>query len=153
MTAAENTHFNFPPSSPAYGKYKSYSYRFDTPGKSVVFTGDTGPSDAVLKLAKGADVLVSEIDDVDELVDVYKKNGTWAAKTPEEQRDWLRHQNEEHLSPQAVGELATKAGVRFVILTHLVPSADPNDSYERLAVKVRRFYSGDVRVAKDLERF
>jgi len=28
VTATENSHFNFPPGSPAYDKYKSYSYRF-----------------------------------------------------------------------------------------------------------------------------
>ena len=158
VTAVENTHFNFPPSSAAYGKFKSYSYRFDTPGRSVVFTGDTGPSDAVLKLAKGADVLVTEINAPDELVETYKKNGTWDAKTPAEQVAWLRHQNEEHLSAQAVGDLATKAGVKTVILTHLTPSADPNDDYERMAVAVRKFYSGTsawrrtLRVSKGFEK-
>ena len=43
VTAVENTHFNFPQDSPPYGKYKSFSYRFETPGRIVVFTGDTGP--------------------------------------------------------------------------------------------------------------
>jgi ribonuclease BN (tRNA processing enzyme) len=58
VTAVENTHFHFQPGSPGYGKYKSYAYRFDAPGRSVVFTGDTGPSDAIAELAKGADLLV-----------------------------------------------------------------------------------------------
>ena len=60
VTAVENTHFHFPPGTPAYGKYKSYSYRFDAADRSVVFTGDTGPSNAVAELAKGADLLVAE---------------------------------------------------------------------------------------------
>ena len=55
VTSVENSHFHFPPGSPSYGKYKSYSYRFDAPDRSVVFTGDTGPSEAVAELAKGAD--------------------------------------------------------------------------------------------------
>src|SRR5262249_39016642 len=54
VIAAENTHFNFPPGSPPYGKYKSFSYRFETPGRVVVFTGDTGPSDALVELARSA---------------------------------------------------------------------------------------------------
>src|SRR5262249_14982832 len=66
VTAAENSHFNFPPGTPGYGKYKSYSYRFDAPDRSIVFTGDTGPSDAVVTLAKGADVFVSEVNSVDD---------------------------------------------------------------------------------------
>ena len=52
VTAVENTHFHFPAGSPPYGKYKSYSYRFDTPGRVVFFTGDTGPSEAMTELAK-----------------------------------------------------------------------------------------------------
>src|SRR6266851_8719992 len=36
VNAVENTHFNFPPDSPGYGKYRSYSYRFETPGRVVV---------------------------------------------------------------------------------------------------------------------
>jgi ribonuclease BN (tRNA processing enzyme) len=42
VSAVENTHFNFPQGSPPYGKYTSYSYRFETPGRVIVFTGDTG---------------------------------------------------------------------------------------------------------------
>jgi hypothetical protein len=44
VTAIENTHFNFPKGSPPYGKYQSYSCRFETPDRVVVFTGDTRPS-------------------------------------------------------------------------------------------------------------
>jgi ribonuclease BN (tRNA processing enzyme) len=58
VTAVENSHFNFPPESPGHGKYKSYAPRFDTPDRSIVFTSDTGPSEAVSTLAKGADMLV-----------------------------------------------------------------------------------------------
>jgi len=60
VTAVENTHFHFPPGSPGYGKYKSCAYRFDAADRSAVFTGDTGPSDAIAELARGADLLVSE---------------------------------------------------------------------------------------------
>jgi ribonuclease BN (tRNA processing enzyme) len=60
VTAVENTHFQFKEGSPAYGKFKSYAYRFRAGEKSIVFTGDTGPSEAVTNLAKGADILVSE---------------------------------------------------------------------------------------------
>src|SRR5215467_11121538 len=61
VRAIENSHFHFPKGSPGFGKYKSYAYRFETPDRTIVFTGDTGPSDAVAELAKGADMLVSEV--------------------------------------------------------------------------------------------
>ena len=50
----------------AYGKYKSYSYRFETPDRVVFFTGDTGPTDAVIELAKGADLYCTEATSPDE---------------------------------------------------------------------------------------
>jgi ribonuclease BN (tRNA processing enzyme) len=61
VTAAENSHFNFRSGTPAYGKYKSYSYRFETADRVIVFSGDTGPSAAPAELAKGADLLVTEV--------------------------------------------------------------------------------------------
>src|SRR5713101_7562182 len=63
VTAIENTHFEFH-KGPAAGKHKSYSYRFDTPDRVIVFTGDTGPTDALTELAKDADLLVSEANSV-----------------------------------------------------------------------------------------
>ena len=49
----------FAPGSAEDRNYKSLSFRFDLPGRSIVYTGDTGPSAAVETLAKGADLLVS----------------------------------------------------------------------------------------------
>ena len=43
VTAVENTHFRFQPGTPPYGKYKSFSYRFDTLDRSFLFTG-AGPT-------------------------------------------------------------------------------------------------------------
>jgi ribonuclease BN (tRNA processing enzyme) len=152
VTAVENTHFHFQPGSPAYGKYKSYCYRFDTPDRSVVFTGDTGPSDAVTQLAKGADVLVSEATNpVEEFKATQIKLGLWQSKTPEEQAGMIRHHIEEHLLPEELGKMAAGAGVKTVILTHLQPS--PNNDYTRYVDLVKKSFSGQVLVAKDLSEF
>ena len=150
--AVENTHFHFPEGSPAFGRFKSYSYRFSTSDRSIVFTGDTGPSPEVTALAKGADLLVSEVMPVEQLVELYKKNGTWQAKSPEEQAGWLRHQMEEHLSPEAVGQLAVDAGVKKVVLTHLVP-IESEQGYKDVAERVARIFHGPVLIAKDLAKY
>jgi ribonuclease BN (tRNA processing enzyme) len=153
VTAVENTHFNFPPGSPPDGKYKSFSYRFETPGRVVVFTGDTGPSDALTGLAKGADVLVTEVTEVEEVIEVLKRSGTWQVRTPDEQAGWIRHMKEEHVTPEDIGKMATKAGVKSVVLTHLSPTVDPEDDYKRYADGVKKVYSGPVAVARDLSKF
>jgi ribonuclease BN (tRNA processing enzyme) len=154
VTATENTHFHFPPGSPGYGKYKSYAYRFDTPDRAIVFTGDTGPSDAVSDLAKGADMLVSEVTGpIEEYRAQQIKNGRWQSMTPEQQEGSLRHMREEHLQPEDVGKMAARAGVKTVVLTHLPATADPEEDYRRFVAQIKQQFSGQVLVAKDLMEF
>jgi ribonuclease BN (tRNA processing enzyme) len=153
VTAVENTHFHFRPGTPPYGKYKSYSYRFETPGRVVFFTGDTGPSDAVVELAKGADLYVTETTSPDDVVELFKRSGAWAAKTPSEQEGFLRHMHEEHVTPEDIGKMAAKAGVKAVVMTHIGPSIDPNDDYQRYVTEAKKYFSGPIMLAKDLMRF
>jgi ribonuclease BN (tRNA processing enzyme) len=154
VTAAENSHFNFPSGTPAYGKYKSYAYRFETPDRVIVFTGDTGPSAAVTELAKGADMLVSEVtSSIEEWKEQQIKSGRWQSRTPEEQAGAIRHMSEEHLTPDEVGKMASRAGVKTVLLTHLPPTADPKDDYKRFGEQVKKHFSGQVLIAKDLMEF
>jgi ribonuclease BN (tRNA processing enzyme) len=153
VTAVGNSHFHFPPGSPGVGRYDSFSYRFDTPDRSIVFTGDTGPSDAVCQLAKGVDILVSEIVSIDELVERQKAIGRWQAMSKDEQAAFMRHQAEEHLEPHEVAKLATCAGAKTVVLTHLSATVDPKDEYARFITEVKKGYAGDVKVAKDLAEF
>ena len=153
VLAVENTHFHFATDSPGYEKYKSYSYRFETPGRVIVFTGDTGPSDALTELAKGADVLVSEVGMPDEIIELYKKNGNWQKMSPEQQQAFLFHMKQEHVTPEYVGKMAAKAGVRLVVLSHLLPSGDPDDDYQRYVDTTKKYFSGRVVAAKDLMEF
>jgi ribonuclease BN (tRNA processing enzyme) len=155
VKAVENTHFHFPKGSPGFGKYKSYAYRFETPDRSIVFTGDTGPSDAVAELAKGADMLVSEVSymSTDEAKAQRVRNGVWDKMTREEQEGFLRHMTQEHLTPAEVGKLAAKAAVKTVILTHIANSGDPKDEYRRYGDEVKKYFSGSVLIAKDLMEF
>jgi ribonuclease BN (tRNA processing enzyme) len=154
VTAVENSHFHFTPGNAANGKYKSYALRFDTADRSIVFTGDTGPSDAIPALAKGADWLVSEVNlGIEEYKARQIEIGRWQRRTPKEQEEAIRHQIEEHVRPEQVGEMASRAGVKTVILTHLSATGDPKDEYERLVETVKKHFSGQVLVAKDLMEF
>ncbi len=148
VTAVLNSHFEQTPGPPhSYGVDKSYSYRFDTAHGSVVFTGDTGPSEAVTDLARGADVLVTEICDFDSI-----RAALLQTQGPGANIDaLLAHMAHQHLSAQAVGEMAAKAGVKTVVLTHYVIGRgfDP----QAFAAQVRRFYPvGEIVVGQDLLR-
>lgn len=131
VTAVTNTHYDLPPESPAASN-KSYSLRFESGGRSIVFTGDTGPSTAVTELAKGADVLVSEMVSLED-----------RASVPPYVRP---HMDREHLSPLEVGKMAAAAGVKTLILSHIGVVGEPD-----LAV-IRSVYSGAIILGTDMER-
>ena len=152
VTAVENSHFHFHPDSPAYGKYKSYSYRFETPDRVIVFTGDTGASDAVTALAKDADILVTEVVSVEDVKEARIRDGRWQVMRAREQNEYIRHMVEEHLTPQQIGDMATRAGVTTVVMSHLTPRPG-SDDYTPWADEVRKHFSGKVLVAKDLMEF
>ena len=111
------------------------------------------PSSNVEKLAKGCDILVAEVGKVEDVIALQEKNGTWQMKTQDEKTSWIKHMVEEHMTPQQVGELAQRSGVKQLVLSHLLPSSDPNDNYERFKIEAEKFFKGEVVVAKDLMRF
>jgi len=150
VTAIENTHFAFHKGAVA-DKHKSYSYRFDTPGRVIVFTGDSGPNEALTELARGADVLVSEANSIEERMRDLLGSGQWQVMTAEEQERIKRQMTQGHLSTSDVGEMATRAGVKTVILTHLTFKTD--DDYTAWATDVKKHFSGEVLIAKDLKEF
>ena len=150
VTAIENTHFAFHQGA-ATGKHKSYSYRFETPGRVIVFTGDTGPNDALTKIAHGADVLVSEANSIEERMRGLLKSGQWQIMTAGEQERIKRQMTQGHLSTADVGKMAARAGIKTVILTHLTFKED--DDYSAWAADVKKHFSGEVLVAKDVKEF
>jgi ribonuclease BN (tRNA processing enzyme) len=150
VTAIENTHFEFH-KGPAAGKHKSYSYRFDTPDRVIVFTGDTGPNDALTELARGADVLLSEANSIEQRMQDLIRSGQWQVMTPDEQVRIKRQMAEGHLSTDDVGTMAARAGVKTVVLTHLTWKSD--DDYTSWVDDVKKYFSGNVLIAKDLMEF
>ena len=154
VVAAQNSHFFFASRGLTGEIDKSYAYRFDTPSGSVVFTGDTGPSDAVAKLAEGADVLVSEVCACTE-APASKAEGDGAVTGPpvglDAEEDF--HMAHEHLAPEEVGRIATRAHVKTVILTHFVPGEDDETDATEYISGVRRTFSGTVIAARDLFEF
>lgn len=142
VTAAENTHYQLFPAK-YHAAMQSYSYRFDTPYGAVVFTGDTGPSSRVEALAKDADVLISEVEDLD----TTQHAGSWpTAKSGDMMAE---HMQKEHLPMQAVGELASKAHVKAVILYHIIGG----ENGMQFVAGVKQYYSGPVFAGEDLARY
>jgi len=66
-------------------------------------------------------MLVSEVSSVEEWKERQIKSGRWQSMTSEQQASSIRHQKEEHITPEEIGKMATTAGVKTVVLTHLRP--------------------------------
>lgn len=143
VTAAENTHYQLYPKT----KDKSYAYRFDTADRSIVFTGDTGPSKNVVALAKGADVLVSEVILPDATIRAAARN---AHVKPNFNGPIAAHMRHEHLTPEEVGKMAAAAGVKMVVLYHIAPGLDGETDMSKYSAGVKRYYHGPVIVGRDL---
>ena len=120
----------------------SFAYRFDTPGRSIVFSGDTTPNDNLIKLAQGADVLVHEVLHRQSLAKLM-------ARIPNADR-LVQHIVDSHTTVEDVGEVARKAGVKTLVLTHFVPADDPSITEEMWREPIKARFSGEVIVGRDL---
>lgn len=152
VIAAENTHFDFHQGA-ASGKHKSYSYRFETPGRVIVFTGDTGASDALIELARGADLLVTETSSFQDRMQRMIATGQWQAMTPAEQEGMTRQATEGHMTLEIIGKMARLANVKTVVLSHLSSRSDGTDNYTPWVTEVKKHFAGEVVVANDLMEF
>jgi ribonuclease BN (tRNA processing enzyme) len=122
--------------------FPALAYRFDTPSGSVVFSGDTGPCDNLVRLALGADVLVHEVIDLDALVGRMRSLPNYESV--------YRQLSRSHTPYGEVGAIATRAGVRTLVLSHLVPGEDSH-SPEDWEALVRPDFAGEIVCGVDLD--
>lgn len=104
---------------------EAYALRVEHGGRSLVYSGDTGPCDGLVELARGADVLLCE--------------ATW----PHVTSIWDEPPSGVHLSGRQAGEHATAAGVGRLLLTHVPPWFDA----EELRAEAKAAFDGEVTVA------
>ncbi|MCZ8322815.1 MAG: MBL fold metallo-hydrolase [Novosphingobium sp.] len=150
VTAVLNNHYHYQAGSLSDRNARSYAFRFDTADRSIVFTGDTGPSPRVEALARGADILVAEVIDLPSIERQWRsRDGSDGAQVDA----LIAHLRQDHLTPEDVGKMASSAKVGMVVLNHLVPGYDDETDPEIYARGVRRYFTGRVVVANDLDRF
>ena len=109
--------------APVQHNEESIAFRIiSSDGFSAVYTGDTDYSETIIDLAKNADLLICECS----LPDKFRVRG--------------------HLTPSLAGDLATRAEVRKLVLTHFYPECDKED----IAAECRKTYGGPLVLAEDL---
>lgn len=123
------------------------AYRFDFHDRSIVFSGDTAPIEAVTRLAKGADILVHEAMYVPAL-EAYVHDRI-AKGSPIRFDDYMAHMKVDHSPVSDVGRIAQEAGVKTLVLSHLTPGIDgiQDETWRNLAAKQ---FKGEIVVARDL---
>jgi ribonuclease BN (tRNA processing enzyme) len=112
-------------------------YRFDTADGSVVFSGDTTVNDDLIALARGADILVHQVADLDYL----RRHGMDEAE--------LARMHALHTDVTEVGGVAERAGVGELILNHYLPGDPAAVSEDDWARRAGRGFGGITTAGRD----
>lgn len=112
----------------------AWGFRFTTPDKVIVVSGDTEPSEKLTAYAQNADILVHE---------VYSQAGF-----DKKDAAWKAYHAKHHTSTYQLGEIATKAQPKLVVLYHILYWGATE---EDLLKEVHETYGGKVVVGWDLD--
>ena len=118
----------------------SFAYRIDTPDRSVVISGDTGPGNALISYAKDVDVLVHEVVNIDEM----------QGKMPGGV-DWKVYMSTTHTPAQELGRIAVATRPHVLVLTHIIPTGTAET--KMIAAIRSSGYKGRIVFGHDLDRF
>ncbi len=139
---------NHPPVVPALG------YRFDTPDRSIVFSGDTTPMESLAQLAKGADILVHEAIYTDAMRPRAGPDGrpggeTTGSSIAGDAQKLFDHVVHSHTTPEDAGRIAQEAGIKTLVFAHIAPI--PPAVTEKMYIdKAARYFTGEIIVGYDL---
>lgn len=125
-----------------HGAWKNaFAYRIDTGNRSIVISGDTRPSEELVKAAQGVDILIHEVYSAARLKPEDRPGG----------QDWPRYCREYHTSDVELGALAVRIRPKLLILDHVIRMGA---SDEELLAGVRAGgYNEKAVIGRDLERF
>ena len=121
---------------------QSFAYRFDAKDVSVVISGDTAYFPPLADFAKGADVLIHEAMYLPAIEKLIKQEGG--------KQRLRQHLMAAHTATEDVGRIAAQAGVKTLVLSHLVPGDDPSITDEQWSEGARKYFKGRIIVGKDL---
>jgi ribonuclease BN (tRNA processing enzyme) len=122
----------------------SFAYRFDWGGKSVVWSGDTRPCQALIDLARGADYLVQEV--------MYLPAMERLIASESNAPSLRAHLLASHTLAEQAGEIAAAAGVKTLVLSHFVPGGDASVTDEMWQQAAAKAFPGRIIVGRDLLR-
>jgi ribonuclease BN (tRNA processing enzyme) len=121
---------------------ESYGYRFDTPDRSIVISGDTNPTQATIDACRGCDVLIHE---ANTLASLAKRPATFQAFAAKY-----------HTTTAQLAELAAKAKPSLLVVYHASIALRPAvssvaSSPEEMLKEIQSRYTGKVVIGRDLD--
>jgi ribonuclease Z len=120
---------------------QAFGFRIDTPDRSIVISGDTRPSSALMEAARGVDVLVHEVYPASQVMPELRIGG----------EVWPSYMREFHTSDRELGVIAALSQPKLLVLHHIVRHGSDD---EELVHSIRASgYAGEIAVARDLDRF
>jgi len=118
-----------------------FALRFEHGGRSVVFSADTAFFPPLAEFARGADMLVHEAMLAEGVERLVARTGNGAR---------LReHLFASHCLAEEAGRIASDAGVKRLVLNHLIPADDPPVGEADWTAAVRKTWAGDLTIARD----
>ena len=135
ITAFDVEHMPIDPSTGEYLDFagQTFGFRIDYRGRSVVFSGDTRPSDNLVKHAQNVDVLIHE-------VQVPSPGSSPESKLANVSLSV-------HSTPEQASGIFARANPRMAVYSHIIP---PQTTADELISATRPIYNGPLTVAHDL---
>ncbi|MBK9251440.1 MAG: MBL fold metallo-hydrolase [Proteobacteria bacterium] len=147
VRAVQNTHY--PAATLRRVSHRSLALRFDARGRSVVFSGDTAYSPALVELARGADMLVCEAMHVAATRRGFDERVAAGAYADNPEGIW-QHIVDTHTPLDVAGRMAREAGVGTLVLNHIIPGGwNPELDDEFYRREVAREFAGRIIVGRD----
>jgi ribonuclease Z len=123
------------------------AYKFEYKGQSVVVSGDTIKVPKMIEMSEGCDILVHEAMNL-RMLEIGR--GTTNANDNEKMQKIAVDITDYHTPTHDVAEIARDAGVKKLVLTHMIPSP-MNHAMEALFIRgMRKIYKGPIKVGTDL---
>lgn len=131
-----------------HGTLECHSLRFTTPDRVIVISGDTAPTEKMVEMAQGCDILLHEV--------FYSKG--LAERLPK----WQKYHSSVHTSSKALAEIANRAKPKLLITYHRIYhtevqnnkiniAAHLREREEEILREIKEGYSGAVVNGHDLE--
>jgi ribonuclease BN (tRNA processing enzyme) len=126
----------------------AFGFRFDTPGRSIVISGDTSAAPELIeRVCNGCDVLIHEVFTGEGIIE----NSFTQKKLGHSQADWAAYMAKFHTSAQDLGLIARAAKPKLLIVHHTIYLGPATE--EELVREIRANFDGRIEVATDLSEY